>query len=237
MHRHRIWQAKPTGQSSLAGNESLNNLHGKPVRQILALGLPTDSNSAVLDNGRGFGCLTNAIQDLLKPGARPKVHDMDVEPDWLLILELIAREQHWTCYETAVMNARHLGFPDDTFTHSFTCYAIFVIREPEVAAGEIFRTLKPGGVAVVGSTNRVDWLDGVLRDIQHVERADVLGEDYKCFLHFAEWASGEKLVEVMKKGGFRARENPTRNSHGVVAWCRHGPGASCICSQNPDVAV
>jgi ubiquinone/menaquinone biosynthesis C-methylase UbiE len=63
------------------------------------------------------------------------------------------------------MNARQLEFPDDAFTHSFTCFAIFAIGQPEIAAGELYRALKPGGLAVVGSTNRVNWVDGVLWDI------------------------------------------------------------------------
>jgi ubiquinone/menaquinone biosynthesis C-methylase UbiE len=52
-------------------------------------------------------------------------------------------------------------FPDDTFTHPFTCFAIFTVRHPEIAAGETYRVLRPGDVVVVGSVNRVDWLASV----------------------------------------------------------------------------
>ena len=135
---------------------SLGDLHGKCIRQILALGFLVDSRSIILDNEWGFGSLAHTIQDSFHPTARPKVHAVDIDADALSIMELIGRKKQCTRYEMAVMNAKQLKFPDNSLTHSFMSFAISLIKEPQVAAREIYRNLRPEGVAVIGSGNRCD---------------------------------------------------------------------------------
>ncbi|KAK0633996.1 hypothetical protein B0T14DRAFT_492049 [Immersiella caudata] len=52
---------------------------------------------------------------------------------------------------TAVMPAESLTFPSNTLTHSITNIGILVFSDGAKGAREIYRTLKPDGVAIVAS--------------------------------------------------------------------------------------
>jgi hypothetical protein len=68
---------------------------------------------------------------------------------------------------TAAVIAENPGFAINTFTHSFTNYAILLFQMLGGAASETYRTLEPDGIAVIASVlsyGRVD-VPGVFKDV------------------------------------------------------------------------
>jgi hypothetical protein len=69
--------------------------------------------------------------------------------------QALAVEKGWTEWPTElksqVMAMQDLKFPDETFSHSFTNFAIFGLADPEAAkaATHIYRTLQKGGTAIL----------------------------------------------------------------------------------------
>lgn len=74
--------------------------------------------------------------------------------------------------KVAVMPGEKLDFPDDYFTHSITNMGILFFSDGAAGAREIYRTLKPGGWAVVTSWSDLGYLKGVIQPAQKVARPD-----------------------------------------------------------------
>jgi SAM-dependent methyltransferase len=55
-----------------------------------------------------------------------------------------------------------LSFPDNKLTHSFTNFAIMAMPEPDKVAAHIYRTLKPGGTAVITTWKHIGYVHGGL---------------------------------------------------------------------------
>jgi ubiquinone/menaquinone biosynthesis C-methylase UbiE len=53
------------------------------------------------------------------------------------------------------MRAQELTFPDNYFDFSFTNFAVADLDDPKVVAQHLFRTLKPGGRAIVCKSQRL----------------------------------------------------------------------------------
>jgi hypothetical protein len=66
------------------------------------------------------------------------------------------------------------------------------------AAREIYRTPRPGGVALVTSWHNSDWWLGVLQDVQRAVRPHATPWEGP----FTEWLGTDKLKHVMLEGGF-----------------------------------
>lgn len=66
------------------------------------------------------------------------------------------------------MPGEKLDIPDNTFTHSITNFGIMFFQDSKAGAKEIYRTLKPGGVAAITAPERAThfrWiLNPTLRD-------------------------------------------------------------------------
>ena len=99
--------------------------------------------------------------------------------------------------QTAVMDGSRLGFADETFDASCTMFGLFFFAER--GPGEIYRTLKTGGTAIVSSWERVDWLP-LLNEVQKIIKP---GEELLTIPMLEDWSRKEKLVEVLETGGFR----------------------------------
>lgn len=159
---------------------------------LIALAPPITNTSIVLDNACGPGVITDGIKTQSIPPAR--LCAVDVSPGMIETL----RQKALPGVEAEVMDAQKLSFRDDTFTHSFTNMGIFLFPNPEKGAAEIYRTLKPGGIAVVTSIKQVGW-PRIFQAAQRTVRPEaplfngMLAE---------EWATKEKLDAVLQAGGF-----------------------------------
>lgn len=160
--------------------------------QLIALASPITSSSVVLDNACGPGVITDGIKAQSLSFAR--LCAVDVSPGMIETL----RRKALPDVEAEVMDAQGLSFAENTFTHSFTNLAIFLLPEPEKGAAEIYRTLKPGGVAVVTSIKHVGWP----RIFQAAQRKVKPEAPLFNGMLAEEWATKEKLDAVLQEGGF-----------------------------------
>jgi ubiquinone/menaquinone biosynthesis C-methylase UbiE len=171
----------------------------KIARDLISFASPISSTSIVLDNASGPGIITGEIlnRSASADGA-PIIYAADISPAMIDIL----RKKNWPSVKSSVMDAQALSYPDNTFTHSFTNMGIFLFPEPEKGAAEIYRTLQPGGVAVITSIKQVGWV----RIFQAVQK-EVKPEAplWKSPLK-EEWSTENKLRSVVQVGGFNSED-------------------------------
>ena len=185
------------------------------VRTVFPHRPSTSSESWVIhDNACGPGIVTEQLiehfssRESLETGASSiKIAATDFSPGMISVLssKLKTLESSGCLKVTAeVMDSQSLSFPDSMFTHSITDFAIFLFPDPPAAAQEIHRTLASGGVAVVTSWSKLDWLT-TLQKVQlsmHPNEEPWQGP-------FAEGWVGEKgeqkLINTMVDGGFERR--------------------------------
>ncbi|KAM6530323.1 hypothetical protein FALCPG4_008447 [Fusarium falciforme] len=99
---------------------------------------------------------------------------------------------------TAVMPGEKLEFQDEMFTHSITNLGILFFTDGDAGAKEIYRTLKPGGVAVVTSWAVLGYLE-VIRPAQSAVRPG----DPPFKLPIPEtWFDSAFVEKCLKDGGF-----------------------------------
>lgn len=185
-------------QKSASSYESINSFKKDIAQKVLQLGPTIDASSILLDNACGPGIVTGEVQKLCSDESRPIIHAVDYAPAMISTLKEKADYEHWAGIEAAVMDAEDLKFPDNMFTHSFTNFGIFLFPHPEKAAKEVYRTLKPGGVAFVTSWMKLEWLR-ILQEVQHSVRPELPPWEGP----FGDWMNEGKLMDVMIEGGFK----------------------------------
>ncbi|WAO95358.1 Methyltransf-25 domain-containing protein [Fusarium falciforme] len=94
---------------------------------------------------------------------QPEIHAVDGPENMVRIRA--ERIPSGTKAHTATMMGEELAFPDGTFSHSFTNMGLMFFADPAKGAKEIWRTLQPGGVAVV-TTWTAPRNVNVIRDVQ-----------------------------------------------------------------------
>jgi ubiquinone/menaquinone biosynthesis C-methylase UbiE len=97
----------------------------------------------VLDLACGAGQPARTIAPLLLPGGQ--IVATDISPQMLAVTARKVRAAGLTNVELGEMDLENIQFPDDTFD-AVTCrFGLMFCPEPEKAAREIRRVLKPGG--------------------------------------------------------------------------------------------
>jgi SAM-dependent methyltransferase len=97
------------------------------------------------DNACGAGAVTQAIIELKTTNIT--IDATDINPQFVAGCAALAEKNKWPV-TTAVMSAQELTFPAETFTHSFNSFAFHCIGDSQTAAEQIYRTLKPDGIAI-----------------------------------------------------------------------------------------
>ncbi|PKS06180.1 hypothetical protein jhhlp_007497 [Lomentospora prolificans] len=173
------------------------------AREILKLpqfDLPSDA--VVLDNGCGTGAVIEEIIIHKRDAPIPQI--VGVDPANALVD--VAREKVAALPSAVaekitldVMSGEKLGFDDNTFTHTFTHLALPFFSDPVAGAKEIYRTLKPGGVAAVTTWVEVGFLRNVIQPAQKAVRPDQTPFNLPVK---PEWFEPGHLTQVIKDGGF-----------------------------------
>lgn len=177
-------------------------------RRLLALSsagpfpTPITTSSVIHDNASGPGVLTTELLKLSEFASAsdaagvPKIHCTDIHPAMIRVLEAKGLGEKYGV-EGTVMDSQALQFPDNMFTHSFTNLSIFALPDPVKGAKEIYRTLKPGGIALVDSLKRTGWLVPFQNAAKRVRPQE---ETWKGLL--PEWEAPGHLQKIMEAGGF-----------------------------------
>lgn len=132
---------------------------------------PINSSSIVHDNAAGPGIATAGILETLDKADVPKEILISDNND---VMVTGARESFdLPAVQSKNLDAHDLSsLEDSTFTHSITNFSIFTFQNPEAAMAEVFRTLKPDGVAVVTSWERFAILP-LVHETQKALRPDL----------------------------------------------------------------
>ncbi|SPO02016.1 uncharacterized protein DNG_04689 [Cephalotrichum gorgonifer] len=156
-----------------------------------------NSDSVILDNASGTGIVIDVLLKQLSGGAvKPAIHGVDGAPKMVEIAA--SRVSGQDNVKTAVMPGESLDFAEETFTHSITNMGILFFSDATKGAREIYRTLKPGGVAVVTA-----WQDlGYPRVIRAVQ-GDIRPGDTPFELPLPkQWFDPEHTRTVLTESGF-----------------------------------
>ena len=176
---------------------------------------PITSTSVVHDNACGPGIVSGQIIDQYKPGeALPKMYATDFSKAMIRVLHKHSWADKIT---TEVMDARDLKFPDEKFSHSFTNFALMALSKEDAvkATRQLYRTLVPGGTAVVTTWKELGYMV-VFHDAQKSVKPDA---ELKPGPLPAEWMTEGMLRDVLHEGGFKDLQIHTkRESMDSAAW-------------------
>ncbi|RYP23992.1 hypothetical protein DL767_008697 [Monosporascus sp. MG133] len=178
------------------------------AQHVLGLWPEIDADSVILDNACGTGIVAaEIIQRLASRGIKPTLHLVDGAPNMVDITR--SRLGRFENVQCAVMPGEKLDFPDETFSHSVTNLGILFFADGDQGAREIFRTLKPGGTAIVTSWRNL----GYLQLIQESQQA-VRPQEPVVKLPISEaWFQLSHLEQTLRKGGFEQVEISTPTVH------------------------
>ncbi|KAF4421225.1 hypothetical protein F53441_14361 [Fusarium austroafricanum] len=114
---------------------------------------PFDKDSVVHDNAAGPGIAALVIAHKLSDDEVPNILVTDNVPP--MVQGAKDSFISWPQIEAKIMDSMDLeGIPDNHFTHNILNFSIYTLAEPLKGAQEIYRTLKPGGLAVISCWKR-----------------------------------------------------------------------------------
>lgn len=163
---------------------------------------PITTETVVHDNACGTGLVTQHLQQRAESGALsyPRMtHATDFVASVTQIMQQKATRNGWKNVDISVMDSAALTFPDNYFDLSITNFGIFFLPDPQAGADHIFRTLKPGGAALVTAWKERRSM-GVITSAQLAIRPDLppLSSPWA-----ATWEKEETLRNVLLNAGFK----------------------------------
>ena len=182
------------------------------AHSLLARSPPITPSSRILDNACGTGAMTEIIMQSLsqrplifssrveeeKRESLPSITAVDYSANMLEVLKGKVSANGWENVKTAVMDAQALTMPDGTFSHSYMSLGIFCLPDAVKGAAHIYRTLAPGGVALL--TTWKDWgYVPAMETAQAVLRPDL--PPFKMPVSDV-WREGAYMKKVLVEGGF-----------------------------------
>jgi ubiquinone/menaquinone biosynthesis C-methylase UbiE len=174
----------------------------------------------VLDMGTGPGEPALTIARAVAPGGR--VTGIDLSENMIEIARRVGKARGIQNTDFRVMDCSQLDIPDSTFDAAICCFGFQIFTNPEKAAAQVFRVLKPKGriTATVWSTgSKVPFLDVLIAPmLEHVE------PDESGYLPTPYETGGPgEMVAFLEAAGFRnARE------HRVTHEMRFNDGESYL---------
>jgi ubiquinone/menaquinone biosynthesis C-methylase UbiE len=165
---------------------------------LITLLPPVDSNSSVLDNACGNGIIAQEI--LFKyPSVPLSITCVDGAKAMVdLARHAVPLTSSAASLSFDVMDGVDLKLPDEAFTHSITSMGLFFFSDAAKGAEHIYRTLKPGGTAIVTS-----WKSSGYLPIFHEAQKAVKPEEPLFRWPIADiWYQGEHLQKTLKGAGF-----------------------------------
>lgn len=180
--------------------EHLSELQGdvseQAIRYTLSLLSPLKQGDVLHDNACGSGAVTETIMRQGPPSIH--IHATDINPQFVQGVASLAEKNEWSV-STAAMSAQEITFPDDKFTHSFTSFAFHCLGDHDLAAKQVYRTLKPGGIAITSIWTFMPHVDA----LQHAHWL-TRGRDgpMPTLLPLESFREGE-LRKTLENGGFK----------------------------------
>jgi ubiquinone/menaquinone biosynthesis C-methylase UbiE len=197
------------------GKVSVYNVTGAPVTSQFAAHnltlIPSiPSGSIIHDNACGSGTVSRLILDSSPPSSL-QIHATDIDQVFLDNLSADTASHSWPI-SVSNQKCESLSFPDNFFTHSICNIGIFFTTQGGLdGATEIYRTLQPGGTAIVNCWQHITWLPPFMRTVAATRPGLSMPPPT------VSWADGTQLQKVMREAGFSAEKMRVETSE---AWVK-----------------
>ena len=166
---------------------------------------PVPSDIKILDNATGTGVVVEELLNGIKDDdARDSVSftAVDAAPGMIDVLKAKAQSGGAWKIRDNQLHAEPLAaedldpLPSDNFNYSFTVFGFQFFKDPDKAAGHVYRTLKPGRTAFITA-----WADlGYMAAIDSAAKA--MKKQTPKLPFGDEWFTQEHLVKLLKGAGF-----------------------------------
>ena len=147
----------------------LRNL--EPFRSDLVSRLLPRPGERILDMGTGPG--EPAISIAGQVGASGRVTGIDLSENMVSIAQRVAHARGRENVEFRVMDCGALEFPNESFDAVISSFGFQIFTDPEKAAREALRVLRPGGriaVSVWSTGDKVPWIHAIIGPmLEHAE--------------------------------------------------------------------
>jgi ubiquinone/menaquinone biosynthesis C-methylase UbiE len=195
---YREYTRTTWNESAEAYLQLMRNL--EPFRADLVSRLAAKNGEAILDLGTGPGEPAMTIAQSIGPAGR--VVGVDLSEKMVDIANRSARSQKIENVEFLAMDCASLKFPDRSFDGAISCFGFQIFTDPEKAALETQRVLRPGGrlaVAVWSTGDNVPFLHAIVGPMLEHAEPDETGYIPTPY----ETGGPGEMVEFLKRAGFR----------------------------------
>eukprot|EP01117_Protostelium_nocturnum_P008682 TRINITY_DN3114_c0_g2_i1.p1 TRINITY_DN3114_c0_g2~~TRINITY_DN3114_c0_g2_i1.p1 ORF type:complete len:228 (-),score=75.61 TRINITY_DN3114_c0_g2_i1:41-724(-) len=152
----------------------------------------------LLDNACGSGIIA---EEILKINPNVKIVCTDFSDGMVSMVKRKIEKNGWKNVEAEVQNAQDLKFPDNTFDVSVINFGI-MFSDEDPALSHIFRTLKPGGTAVVTTWSEVEHLEVGLEVARRIAGKEVKPQGKLADILVNGWSRPDWIKEAFKRIGF-----------------------------------
>ena len=187
----------------------------EPFRSALISRLHPNSGEKILDLGTGPG--EPAITIAREVGPRGHVTGVDLSENMVSIATQVARARGLQNVEFKTMDCAALSFADDSFDAAVSSFGFQIFTDPEKAAREAHRVVRPHGricVSVWSTGDRVPFLDAIIAPmLEHAE------PDETGYIPTPYQTGGPgEMVAFLQAAGFRdAQEENVQHSMQVAS--------------------
>jgi ubiquinone/menaquinone biosynthesis C-methylase UbiE len=175
----------------------------KIANHLLVLCPPVDPGSVIHDNVSGPGVVTGEVMKADNDPSGISIYATSLSQEMVEACQKNAVESGWSdAVIVSLMAMKDLMFTDNSFTHSFTNFAIFSIPDNEAAqaASHIYRTLKPGRTAAIAT-----WAEALHKEVlQSIHQATRGTTSSLPTFKNAQWQEPAHLQHVLQRAGFSA---------------------------------
>jgi ubiquinone/menaquinone biosynthesis C-methylase UbiE len=171
----------------------------EPFRADLVARLAAKPGERILDLGTGPGEPAITIAGRVAPSGR--VTGVDLSERMVEIAGRSARAQGVTNAEFRAMDCSALTFPEGTFDAAVSAFGFQIFTDPEQAAKEAYRVLKPGGrlaVAVWSTGDQVPFLHAIIGPMLEHAEPDETGYIPTPY----ETGGPGEMVQLLREAGF-----------------------------------
>jgi SAM-dependent methyltransferase len=176
----------------------LRNL--EPFRSYLVARLAPQLGERILDLGTGPGEPAITIARLV--GASGHVTGIDLSENMVSIAQRVAGARGERHVEFRTMDCGDLRFPDETYDAAVSSFGFQIFTDPERAAREARRVLRPGGriaVSVWSTGDRVPWIHAIMGPMLEHAEPDETGYIPTPY----ETGGPGEMVAFLESAGFR----------------------------------